>query len=132
MVTKAIEKLAQRGEPFTADDVWAELPADFPVNKGIASVLNTRVRAGIIINTGRTVISQRTGEHGHAQRLTVWVGKPVEHVHAFHAPVPAAIEDGDWDWRCTCGARRPYPGADPEDSPEMPGPGYDAQTRPIR
>jgi hypothetical protein len=74
MVASVIALLAQGRRPFTADDIWAELPADFPVTKGLASALNAQVRAGIIVSTGRTITSKRKGEHGHAQRLTVWSG----------------------------------------------------------
>lgn len=57
---------------FTADDVWDELGAGFPVTKGLTGRLIAARNAGLIASTGRTIISTRQGEHGHGQRLTVW------------------------------------------------------------
>jgi hypothetical protein len=71
-VDNAIRHVARMRPEFTADDVWARLGVSFPVNKGMAARLNVAVRAGVIINTGRTTFSERGGDHDHAQRLTVW------------------------------------------------------------
>jgi hypothetical protein len=71
-VDHAIATVAERGVPFTTDDVWNTLPAGFPVTKGIAGRLISAANAGVIRNTGDTVISIRQGAHGHRQRLTVW------------------------------------------------------------
>lgn len=57
---------------FTADDIWARLPQDFPVTKGLASRLNSMAKRGLIMASDRTRKSTRSNEHGHGQRLTVW------------------------------------------------------------
>lgn len=57
---------------FTADDIWARLPKDFPVTKGLAARLNSASKRGLIMASDRTRKSTRTDEHGHGQRLTVW------------------------------------------------------------
>lgn len=59
-------------EDFTADDVWAELGPGFTVTKGLTGRLMAAKHAGLIVNTGRTIIANRGGEHDHGQRLTVW------------------------------------------------------------
>lgn len=58
---------------FTTADVWAELAGRVPVTKGIAGRMLAAKAAGLIANTGRTVIAPResTGPN-HGQRLTVW------------------------------------------------------------
>jgi len=58
---------------FTTADVWAELDGRVPVTKGIAGRMTAAKTAGLIVNTGRTVIAPResTGPN-HGQRLTVW------------------------------------------------------------
>lgn len=58
---------------FTTADVWAELDGRVPVTKGIAGRMLAAKAAGLIANTGRTVIAPResTGPN-HGQRLTVW------------------------------------------------------------
>jgi hypothetical protein len=58
---------------FTTADVWAELGPGFPVTKGIAGRMTAAKSAGLIANTGRTIIAPRdaTGPN-HGQRLTVW------------------------------------------------------------
>lgn len=71
-VDRAIEAVASRLDEFTTDDVWPELGSDFPVTKGIGGRLKAAVGRGIIRPTGRVRFSQRTGEHGHGQRLAVW------------------------------------------------------------
>ena len=71
-VDRAIRRAAYFMPRWTVDDVWEQLPADFPVNKGIGARLNKAARAGMIRATDRTKISTRTNEHGHGQRLTVW------------------------------------------------------------
>lgn len=60
-------------EEFTTADVWRELGEGFPITKGIAGRMLAAKGAGIIANTGRTVIAPRdaTGPN-HGQRLTVW------------------------------------------------------------
>lgn len=60
------------GELTTAD-VWQELGEGFPVTKGIAGRMASAASAGIIANTGRTIIAPKdaTGPN-HGQRLTVW------------------------------------------------------------
>lgn len=57
---------------FTADDIWARLPKDFPVTKGLAARLNSAAKRGLIMASDRTRKSTRTDDHGHGQRLTVW------------------------------------------------------------
>lgn len=71
-VDRAIRRAAASCRTFTADDVWAELPRDFPVTKGLAGRLVAAANAGAIRRTGDTVVSERTGAHGHGQRLGVW------------------------------------------------------------
>ena len=72
LVDKTIKHLAMTQFQFTADDVWRELGAGFPVNKGMAARLNVASRRGYIFNTGNTRISKRGGAHDHAQRLSIW------------------------------------------------------------
>jgi hypothetical protein len=72
-VDGAIRAVAGRLAEFTADDVWSELGAEFPVTKGLAGRLNAAMRAGLIRASGRVTVSRRSGDHGHAQRLGVWV-----------------------------------------------------------
>jgi len=71
-VTFAIRRCVAELDEFTADDVWAALPAGFPVTKGLAGRLMAARYEGRIESTGRVAISQREGEHGHGQRLAVW------------------------------------------------------------
>jgi hypothetical protein len=58
---------------FTTADVWQELGDSFPVTKGIAGRMLAAKGAGLIANTGRTIIAPKdaTGPN-HGQRLTVW------------------------------------------------------------
>ena len=69
---QAIRNAAAKKTFITADDVWAELPATFPVGKGLAARLLAACRAGTIENTGTTTTARRGGAHDHAQRLTIW------------------------------------------------------------
>jgi hypothetical protein len=71
-VDAAIAVVARAKGRFTADDVWAQLGADFPVTKGLAGRLNAAVRRELIVNTGEVAHAKRGGLHDHAQRLTVW------------------------------------------------------------
>jgi len=71
-VDQAIRNAAAKKTFITADDVWAELPATFPVGKGLAARLLAACRAGVIENTGTTTTARRGGAHDHAQRLTIW------------------------------------------------------------
>lgn len=71
-VDAAIMKVARTKGLFTADDIWQELGATFPVTKGLAGRLNAAVRQNIICNTGTVSHAKRGGLHDHAQRLTVW------------------------------------------------------------
>ena len=71
-VDAAIMKVARTKGLFTADDIWQELGAAFPVTKGLAGRLNAAVRQNIIRNTGTVSHAKRGGFHDHAQRLTVW------------------------------------------------------------
>jgi hypothetical protein len=71
-VDAAIMKVARTKGMFTADDIWHELGAAFPVTKGLAGRLNAAVRQNIIRNTGTVSHAKRGGLHDHAQRLTVW------------------------------------------------------------
>lgn len=60
-------------EELTTADVWAELGDGFPVTKGIAGRMLAAKAAGIIANTGRTVIiDPDAAGPNHGQRLTVW------------------------------------------------------------
>lgn len=74
-VDEAIERAARELELFTADDVWKRLPEDFPVTKGLAARLLVAVRGDLIEASGSVVASQRKGEHGHGQKLTLWRSK---------------------------------------------------------
>jgi hypothetical protein len=71
-VDRAIEKVASMRERFTTDAVWHVLGPDFPVTKGMTGRLMAAKGQGMIVPTGEVVFSQRTGEHGHGQRLSVW------------------------------------------------------------
>jgi len=71
-VDQAIRDCAKFCPEFTTDDVWARLPKEFPVTKGIGSRLNSFARKGLIRATDRTRISKRDNKHGHGQRLTIW------------------------------------------------------------
>ena len=71
-VDAAIMNVARTKGMFTADDIWQELGATFPVTKGLAGRLNAAVRQNIIRNTGTVSHAKRGGLHDHAQRLTVW------------------------------------------------------------
>lgn len=58
---------------FTTADVWRQLNGTVPVTKGIAGRMLAAKAAGIIANTGRTVIApQESTGPNHGQRLTVW------------------------------------------------------------
>jgi hypothetical protein len=74
-VDHAIARVAERKAEFTADDVWSYLGPDFPVTKGLAGRLMAARGRGEIQSTDRVTFSQRTGEHGHGQRLAVWLGR---------------------------------------------------------
>ena len=71
MVDQAIERLAVTRQTFTSDDIWAALPAGFPITKGLAGRLNRARHRGLIEPTGETVRPQRTRSN-HGQRLAVW------------------------------------------------------------
>jgi hypothetical protein len=71
-VDTAIRKMARMMPEFTADQVWYELGASFPVTKGMTARLLVAQRAGVIKNSGLTTFAERGGVHDHAQRLTVW------------------------------------------------------------
>ena len=71
-VDTAIRKMARMMPEFTADQVWYELGATFPVTKGMTARLLVAQRAGVIKNSGLTTFAERGGVHDHAQRLTVW------------------------------------------------------------
>ena len=71
-VDTAIRKMARMMPEFTADQVWYELGATFPVTKGMTARLLVVQRAGVIKNSGLTTFAERGGVHDHAQRLTVW------------------------------------------------------------
>ena len=71
-VDTAIRKMARMMPEFTADQVWYELGATFPVTKGMTARLLVAERAGVIKNSGLTTFAERGGVHDHAQRLTVW------------------------------------------------------------
>ncbi len=71
-VDNAIRKMARMLPRFTADQVWYELGASFPVTKGMTARLLVAQRNGVIKNTGEITFAERGGEHDHAQRLTIW------------------------------------------------------------
>lgn len=73
-VERAIADVAARtADTFTTADVWAELGEGFPVTKGIAAKMGAAVRAGIIVNTGRTKFHDHPRHaHAHGQRLALW------------------------------------------------------------
>ena len=68
----AIRKMARMMPEFTADEVWYELGATFPVTKGMTARLLVAQRQGVIKNSGTITFAERGGVHDHAQRLTVW------------------------------------------------------------
>lgn len=58
---------------FTTADVWAELGPGFTVTKGIAGRMLAAKAAGLIVNTGATVVAPKDAPGpNHGQRLTVW------------------------------------------------------------
>ena len=71
-VDVAIRKMARMMPEFTADQVWYELGATFPVTKGMTARLLVAQRQGVIKNSGTITHAERGGVHDHAQRLTVW------------------------------------------------------------
>ena len=71
-VDAAIVKMARMKPRFTADEVWYELGASFPVTKGMTARLMVAERRGVIKNTGEITYAKRGGQHDHAQRLTIW------------------------------------------------------------
>ena len=71
-VDTAIRKMARMMPEFTADQVWYELGASFPVTKGMTARLLVAQRQGVIKNSGEIAFAERGGVHDHAQRLTVW------------------------------------------------------------
>ena len=71
-VDAAIRKMARMLPRFTADQVWYELGASFPVTKGMTARLMVAERRGVIKNTGEITYAKRGGQHDHAQRLTIW------------------------------------------------------------
>jgi len=71
-VDTAIRKMARMMPKFTADQVWYELGASFPVTKGMTARLLVAQRKGVIKNSGTITFAERGGVHDHAQRLTVW------------------------------------------------------------
>ena len=71
-VDTAIRKMARMMPEFTADQVWYELGATFPVTKGMTARLLVAQRQGVIKNSGTITYAERGGVHDHAQRLTVW------------------------------------------------------------
>ena len=73
MVDLAIQQCARDLDTFTADDVWDRLPEGFRVTKGLASRLKVAKNRGWIRSDGEVRHSKRSGEHGHGQRLNVWV-----------------------------------------------------------
>jgi len=72
-VDRAILRVADRLDSFTADDIWEELGSGFPVTKGLAARLVSAQRRELITSTDRTRRSARGGAHDHGQRLTVWI-----------------------------------------------------------
>ena len=72
LVDQAIRKMARMMPEFTADQVWYELGASFPVTKGMTARLLVAQREGVIKNSGEITFAERGGVHDHAQRLTVW------------------------------------------------------------
>ena len=72
LVDQAIRKMARMMPEFTADQVWYELGASFPVTKGMTARLLVAQREGVIKNSGEITYAERGGVHDHAQRLTVW------------------------------------------------------------
>jgi hypothetical protein len=71
-VDAAIVKMARMKPRFTADEIWYELGASFPVTKGMTARLMVAERRGVIKNTGEITYAKRGGQHDHAQRLTIW------------------------------------------------------------
>lgn len=64
------------GEPghdeFSSDLIWERLAGRVRWSKALTSVLMKASRAGWCDTTGKTVISQRGGEHDRGQRLSLW------------------------------------------------------------
>ena len=71
-VDAAIVKMARMKPRFTADEIWYELGASFPVTKGMTARLMVAERRGVIKNSGEITWAERGGKHDHAQRLTIW------------------------------------------------------------
>lgn len=71
-VYAAIVKTARMLPEFTADDIWARLPATFPKTKGLAAILKSASTNGICEPTDRVRKTSRGGDSDHGQRLTVW------------------------------------------------------------
>jgi hypothetical protein len=71
-VYNAIVKTARMLPEFTADDIWARLPATFPKTKGLAAILKSATTNGICEPTDRVRKTSRGGDSDHGQRLTVW------------------------------------------------------------
>lgn len=72
MVREAIRRCAWEYIRFTTDQVWAELPKDFLVTKGMTAMLNALARLEVIENTGIKTFARRGGIHDHAQTLNIW------------------------------------------------------------
>lgn len=76
---------------LTTADVWAELDGAVPVTKGIAGRMTAAANAGIIANTGRTIIAPADAPGpNHGQRLTVW--RALITVEAAHPDAIAYLE----------------------------------------
>lgn len=72
-VDAAILSVARRNLYFTADEIWGELPGDFPVSKGLSARLRRASRGGAVENTGSTTVKRGAwGPRSHRQRLSVW------------------------------------------------------------
>lgn len=78
-IRRAIRELVDEGKEFTADDVWPRairlceddgrefIPHD---NNLIGGVTRGAAQAGLIVDTGRVLRSQR--DAAHCRKLTIW------------------------------------------------------------
>lgn len=74
--TRAVEQLAERGEPFTSEDVTAlcGLPRESQQNRNAAvgAMMSGMATKGVIRKTGRRVQSKLP--RSHAREILEWVG----------------------------------------------------------
>lgn len=65
----AVRQLADQGQEFTTDEVWARVPPP-PEPRAIGVVMRWAAESGLVVNTKRHRSSRRPG--CHARPVTVW------------------------------------------------------------